>query len=220
MANEHDPSSSGSGQSTGPSTDRDNTPVVDPTKNVLDLVGMAMRRQDDLRTEREKFTTAQIAHVVELTRLRALERESDVANLQTLAKIRAEHDKELRDSEAARINAIREVDNQAVQQAAQVSATQATTLAGQVAASAEAMRVQVAATASASATALANALEPITKAIEDLRRAQYEAQGQKTQVVETQASDQHLSASVGLMIAAISVLLSGVAIVVTVLLVK
>ena len=35
------------------------------------------------------------------------------------------------------------------------------------------------------ATALAAALEPIQKDIQDLRRAQYEAQGQKTQVVET-----------------------------------
>jgi phage-related protein len=35
--------------SAGPSTDRFNDPVVDPTKNVLDLVTAAIQRQDDLR---------------------------------------------------------------------------------------------------------------------------------------------------------------------------
>lgn len=35
--------------SVGPSTDRNNEPVVDPTKNVLDLVTAAIKRQDDLR---------------------------------------------------------------------------------------------------------------------------------------------------------------------------
>lgn len=47
---------------------------------------------------------------------------------------------------------------------------------------------QVAAAATASTVALAAALEPIIKDIADLRRAQYEAQGQKTQVVETQSA--------------------------------
>jgi phage-related protein len=38
----------------GPSTDRHNEPVIDPTKNVLDLVEAAIKRQDDLRGELEK----------------------------------------------------------------------------------------------------------------------------------------------------------------------
>jgi hypothetical protein len=56
-----------------------------------------------------------------------------------------------------------------------------------VATSAEALRNQVAAAASAQTVALAAALEPIIKDIADLRRAQYEAQGQKAQVVEARA---------------------------------
>jgi len=43
------------GQSAGPSTDASNTPVVDPTQNVLDLVDAAIRRQDDLRNVSEDY---------------------------------------------------------------------------------------------------------------------------------------------------------------------
>jgi len=45
----------------------------------------------------------------------------------------------------------------------------------------------VQAAATAATVALAAALEPIIKDIADLRRAQYEAQGQKTQVIEARA---------------------------------
>jgi len=80
----------------------------------------------------------------------------------------------MRQSEAARIDAIRAVDVGAVQRAAEVSQQQAGTLAAQVALSAEAVRV-----------ALAAAMEPIQKDIADLRRAQYEAQGVKSNVGDT-----------------------------------
>jgi hypothetical protein len=33
----------------GPATDRNNAPVIDPTRNVLDLVTAAIKRQDDIR---------------------------------------------------------------------------------------------------------------------------------------------------------------------------
>jgi hypothetical protein len=162
--------------------------VIDPTKNVLDLVSAAVLRADDLRKEDRRFLIAEIKHSRELIRLRSDEQRREVKDIRRLEAMRHDHDKELRLAEAARIDSIRAVDNQAVQQAAQVSAVQATTLAGQVAASAEAMRVQVAATATASATALTNALEPIQKAIDDLRQAQYQQQGEKSQVTESRAS--------------------------------
>jgi hypothetical protein len=146
----------------GPGTDAFGQEVKDPTGNVLDLVAAGNRRQDDLR-------------------------EMESEHVRVILAIREDHAKELRVAEAHRINAIRAVDVQAVQQAAQVQDTRATALAQQVADAAEAMRQQVAATATASATALATALQPITTSIEQLRQAMYEAQGQKTQVVETQA---------------------------------
>lgn len=127
-------------------------PVWDPSKNVLDLVEAAIKRQDDLRELQAEHQT-----------------EKD--------DLRYQFYHELRQAETARIDAIRAVDVGAVAAAAQVSATQATTLATTVASSAEALRNQVAAAASAQTVALAAALDPIQKDIADLRRAQYEQQG-------------------------------------------
>lgn len=153
----------------------DTDPVIDPTTNVLNLVESAIRRQDDLRAAADR-------HLREILDLRA-----------TFAE-------QLREAESARIDAIRAVDVGAVNRAAEVSAQQATTLAAQVATSAETLRTQVAAAATAATVALAAALEPIQKDIADLRRAQYEAQGVKSNVGESRQS-------LGLWIAFASVLL-------------
>jgi len=59
-------------------------------------------------------------------------------------------------------------------------------------AQAETLRNQVAAAAQASTVALAAALEPIQKDIADLRRVQYEQQGQKSAVVEQRSSTSDL----------------------------
>jgi cobalamin biosynthesis Mg chelatase CobN len=186
----------------------------DPTKNVLDLVNAAIARVDDLRESETR-------HQTEVARLLTDRVESMMA------------------AESHRIDAIRAVDVDAVQKASMAAATQAQTLASQVAQAAEAMRTQVAATAQAAATALsqaaeamrtqiaavtvaaANSLEPIIKDVAELRRAQYEAQGQKTQIVETQAKGGSASNWMGLAVAAcvglLSVLLAVGAIVISVL---
>jgi hypothetical protein len=131
-------------------------------------------------------------------------------HLEVVAGLRAEHAKELRQAEAARIDAIRSVDVGAVQQAASVQSTQAQTLATQVATSAETLRNQVAAAATAQTIALAAALEPIIKDIADLRRVQYEGVGQKTQVVETRATGANAGLYIGI---AISVMIAAITIV-------
>jgi len=146
----------------GPGVDAYGDPVLDPTRNVLDLADAAITRQDDLR-------------------------EQEARHRRELDAIRAAHGKELREAEAARIDAIRAVDVGNVQRAAEVQAAQALTLATQVTTSAEALRASQAQASALADTKLVTALEPIQKDIQDLRRAQYEAQGQKTQVVETQA---------------------------------
>jgi hypothetical protein len=171
------------GGSAGPSTDRHNDPVIDPTKNVLDLVNAANRRQDDLRT-------------------------MDSLHVREVMRLRAQWAKDLRTAESARIDAIRQVDVTAVQQAATVAEARATALAAQVAASAEAMRAQVAATATAAATALASALSPIVTSIEQLRQAMYEAQGQKNQVVESQARGLSTTAWVTIAVVALGIFLT------------
>jgi hypothetical protein len=163
-------------QSQGPSTDRLNDPVIDPTKNVLDLVDAANRRQDDLRKSGSKHT-------------------------REIIKLHQWYDEKLRAAETARINAIREVDVAAVQRAAEVAAAQASTLANQVSVSAETLRGQVAAAAQAATVALAAALEPVQKDIADLRRVQYEGVGSKTQVIESSSRSGNVGLWIGLGIA-------------------
>lgn len=48
----------------GPATDKHNEPVIDPTKNVLDLVAAETKRQDDLRA-------AESLHIRDMLNLRA-----------------------------------------------------------------------------------------------------------------------------------------------------
>jgi TolA-binding protein len=134
-------------------------PVIDPTQNVLDLVQAAIQRQDDLRAMESRYS-------------------HEIANL------RAEYDEKLRKAETARIDAIRAVDVGAVNRAAEVANERANTLAMQVQQSAETLRTQVAAAASASTTTLAQALDPLTAAIANLQKTQYELAGQRAQVVE------------------------------------
>jgi cobalamin biosynthesis Mg chelatase CobN len=180
-----------SGGSEGPSTDRYNDPVIDPTKNVLQLVEAAMKRVDDL-------STAMVRRQDDL-------REAASRHSSEMAALRAEYQAELRQAETERINAIRAVDVAAVQQASSVQETRATALAAQVAASAEAMRNQVQAAATAAATSLAAALEPVQKDIADLRRAQYEAQGVKAQTTDARAGVSNATAIIGAVVAIITI---------------
>jgi hypothetical protein len=182
--------------------------AIDPTQNVMALVAGQVKRQDDLATANEK-----------LAELRE-RRQDDLRTVaeqcaREMSEARAQFDEALRNKETQRIDAIRAVDVQAVQRAAEVSAVQATTLATQVQASAETLRTQVATTATAQTTALAAALEPIQKDISELRKTQYEQQGQKAAQVETRAtkaedrgsSQWAIGIVIGIMISAVTVIL-------------
>ena len=147
-------------RSNGPAVDIGGNPVRDPSPNVLDLVDAAMQRQDDLREA--EFRRQDDLRVAEARHLREI------------AGLRAEYQAELREAETQRIDAIRGVDVQAVQRAAEVQATQASALAAQVVATADAFRVSLAA-----------ALEPLQKDIAELRKSQYELAGQRAQVGES-----------------------------------
>src|ERR1035437_8272367 len=133
----------------GPAADAAGRTATDPSVNVLALVAADTRRQDDLR-------------------------EAESAHVREIVNLRASYDNELRASETARINAIRAVDVGDVAAAAQVQATQATTLAAQVASSAEAMRTQVETTRLQLQAQYSAALEPIIKDVTDLRRVRSE----------------------------------------------
>ena len=120
--------------------------VIDPTENVMALVSGQVKRTDDLMAANEKLAEARVRRQDDM---RALEAQ----HIKELASLRAEFEEALREKETQRIDAIRAVDVQAVQRAAEVSAVQATTLATQVQASAETLRTQVATTATAQTTA-------------------------------------------------------------------
>lgn len=153
----------------GPGVDAQGFPVVDPTANVLALVQAANQRQDDLRA-------AESRHIREL-----------------MARD-ARHAAEMRVAEAARLDAIRLVDVNAVQRSAEVQATQAETL-----------RTQVATTAGAAAAALASALDPIVKSVAELQRVQFELAGARESTREG-AGDRR--ASTGTVVAIVSVALT------------
>jgi hypothetical protein len=175
----------------GPGVDAQGRPIADPTENVKDLMEAAVTRLDDLR---EMETRHQ-------DRIRILM----MGHVSDMAALRADLGEKLRNAETDRINAIRAVDVAAVQRAAEVADLRAQTLAAQVAQSAETLRVQVAAVAAASATELTRALEPIQRAIDDLRKSQYEAQGMRGQVIEQRSAS---GASVALVGLGISILLA------------
>ena len=162
----------------GVAVDASGFPVADPTANVLDLVKAAIERQDDLRE-------AESRHLRELLQIRADHyqdmRTADHHEAETVSS----YEDKLRDKETARIDAIRAVDVGAVSRAAEVSATQASTLATQQQASAEALRGQVEQARITTADALAQALAPIIKSVEDLRAAQYQQQGEKSSRTDT-----------------------------------
>lgn len=104
----------------GPGVDASGQAVLDPTKNVLDLVDAAIKRQDDLRQ-------AENSHIREMEALRAT------------------HSSEMRQAEADRLDAIRAVDVTAVQQSRLEAETRASALAAQVVATADAFRSALAA---------------------------------------------------------------------------
>jgi hypothetical protein len=166
------------GSGDGPAVDRTGQPVFDPSKNVLDLVSAAITRQDDLRA-------AEYRHFRELSGVRAAYEMQLRAADRRESDMRAENEERLRTKETQRLDAIRAVDVANVESARQVAEARANTLATQQQASADALRNQVEQARITTADALAQTVAPLQKAIEDLRQAQYQQQGEKSSTVES-----------------------------------
>jgi hypothetical protein len=156
--------------------DRYGGPVIDPTKNVIDKVEDAVKRQDDLR-------------------------EAESRHIREIGKIREEHTLAMMKKESERIDAIRAVDTGNVARAAEASSAAAAALATQLVATAEQNRTQVASAAAAAVTSLSAALEPIQKDIRDLRDAQSRGQGGKDETIDVRAERAGRNQYVGLWIA-------------------
>lgn len=145
--------------------------MIDPTENVKALTEAAVKRLDDLAELRFVFLQSS-----------AEMRENHTGEMRTM---RAYYENLMRESEKGRLDAIRIIDITAVARAADDANERANTLAAQQLAQAEALRAQVAQTAAAFEAKLTTTIEPINNAIARLTQAQYEAQGQKTQIVES-----------------------------------
>jgi len=156
--------------SPGPAADARGRSGYDPTDNVIALNEASNKRADDLRDLTLVLINARLDHLKET------------------GEMRARHTREMRKAEAGRVDAIRAVDVGAAEQLRRDTAQQAATLAQQVATSAETLRTQVAATALAARSELNAALAPMQKDISEVRQAMFEAQGQKTQVVEQRSA--------------------------------
>jgi len=158
--------------------------IIDPTKNVLDLVRSAIIRQDDLRDANEKLTRAMLDGVEKIAVLRASHSaeltEAESKRLDEVARLRADYTTQLSLAEAKRIDAIRAVDVNAVAVASQRAADQAGVLASQVSSSAEALRALVASTAATVATSLQQATTSLSARLTTLEQASYQSQGKQS----------------------------------------
>lgn len=153
-----------SGTSSGPSTDRDNRPVEDPTANVKALTAAAITAEAALRVMSTGYQDK-------------------------IADLRDRHYAEMRQAETARIDAIRLVDTGNVARAAEVSAAQATALAASVIQSAEALRVSNEQSRVQTAAALNTAMTPVLAQLESLRQTQFQQQGEKAAQTEGTGDD-------------------------------
>ena len=190
-------------ESSGPSTDAANNPVVDPTKNVTDLVraqgikydellSLHMRRQDDLRGAENRHTheIANIRSTMQALLQESRERrQDDIRSLQSshierVMELRSNFEDQLREKEAARLNAIRAVDVAAVSEAAKVVAAQQLALANTLTTTADTMRASTQLLATNVSETLATSLKPLAEGLAEVQRRLYEQAGAKIQQVE------------------------------------
>lgn len=108
------------GRVSGIAVDSYGGPTIDPTKNVLDLVGSAISRIDDLRESETRRLDDRIAGVV--VKIDTLEK-----HLSEILELRRDHFNQLAAKEYERLNSIRQVDitNQGAAANAALAAIQA-----------------------------------------------------------------------------------------------
>lgn len=147
---------------TGVGVDPSGGPLIDPTQNVLDLVGAANLRQDDLRAAAKELSDTKIAHQ------------------QEIGELREKHQEALRTAESQRLDSIRQVDREDVNKTAAQALNAIATLATATTTTAETLRTQVATTASAAATSLANSMGEVNKRLSALELASSEGRGKQT----------------------------------------
>lgn len=178
----------------GVAVDARGNPVVDPTKNVLDLVEAAVKRlndimalnnqrQDDLRAADAKLFTTELTSAAKLSEVlyrHSVEVAKSLADqLNAEARLRAEYDAKLREAESKRIDAIRLVDTASVAEDRRRTGEQAVALATQVSQSADTVRALVASTKTSTDLSTNQITEALSRRITTLEQASYQTAGQQ-----------------------------------------
>jgi hypothetical protein len=158
--------------------------VIDPTKNVLDLVRAAIGRQDDLREANLQLFKALLDALEKLTTLRSTYIEklnkAETRRINEVVQLRSDYTEKLSRAESNRIDAIRAVDVNATAVGSARQADQASVLANQVAQSAETQRGLVATTAATIAAQFQQVTSSLTTRLTTLEQASYQAQGKQS----------------------------------------
>lgn len=149
--------------------------MVDPTKNVLDLVEAAIRRQDDLRKAEAEKVGIQIAQALKLM-------DFQDAHIKEVAALSRAYEEQLRVAESKRVDTVRTMDAAAVQEQNRKATETATTLASNVNTSAEALRALVSTTTSAQNAASQQVINTLNARIAVLEQASYTSAGKATYV--------------------------------------
>lgn len=140
-------------------------PVIDPTANVIALNEAANRRQDDLRQETNRRIDTEIICLKDMAKLRA-------DHVKEISDMRAAHQEKMALAESARLDSIRKVDVDAVATAAERSAAQAAVLAAQVQASRETLQALVTSTAATVAAQSTQQFNTLGERVTILERSQ------------------------------------------------
>jgi hypothetical protein len=151
--------------------------TIDPTKNVLDLVGAAVLRIDDMAELRAQLLDEKI-----------LRMEREWIHQEKAAERERQFGKEIRGMESDRVDKIRSVDvaNAAATAAQLLSAVN--NLAATADRTAETLRNQVATTAAAAAANQAALINPITERVAVLEKSSYTGAG-KAGVADPQLAE-------------------------------
>lgn len=175
--------------SPGPGVDSTGNTVVDPTANVLSLVEVANRRQDDLRVaegrrlDELREMTDKCAHEIRETEKQAQQRLTEVE-----AKWRDARDL----AEARRIDSNMATQQQNARFETEKLSNTAATLAGQVASTAEAMRASSAVAAQQTADLIGVLRDSHDKRITELEQNRYQIGGRDIQRTEGRQTNQWL----------------------------
>lgn len=173
----------------GMGVDSSGDPVIDPTENVIALVQANRERADDLRASDRLLDDERFRHQ------------------QFVAELRAAHTREMRITEASRLDAIRQIDVAARQSESDRAIRAIDNLAITTKSEAEKIRAQLDSTALTLAKETSERFEGVNRRIAELERTSYKGEGKETGGKDKSSS---ITAAIYLGIALVSLILGSI----------